>query len=220
MASGPAPSGGEYLVEYVPGCPLCLTPLQDPATRWCQACARDAVSTREDVVRHLPGICHDLNGLDLALAQPVKVELVDAAELARLTGDRPGSVLGITMTVDRTVVRLAVLRDLPVLVFGQVVAHEYMHAWLTQQGAPALLDVVIEGVCELAAYAWLRSRRQDPRAVNLMRAMKRNPDPTYGRGLRLVHQAAWTHGTWPTLESVVRTGRLPSSAEPTGEQPP
>jgi hypothetical protein len=106
-----------------------------------------------------------------------------------------------------TVIR--VLAGLPVTVFGQVVAHEFGHAWLAQFGARPADGNVEEGLCEVISYAWLK-RANTSYAEALREQICLNPDPIYGAGFRLVHTAVHSQGLKTVIESLATSGELPS----------
>ena len=88
----------------------------------------------------------------------------------------------------REPLEILILGGLPALLFGRIVAHEAMHAWLAQEGVSTLPAIEEEGLCELAAYEWLGLRR-GRLSRGLRGAAERNPAPVYGDGFRLVHRA-------------------------------
>ena len=97
---------------------------------------------------------------------------------------------------------------LPPVYFGQAVAHEIGHAWLAQYGQSPRDPAVEEGLSELFAYAWFK-RDGSPYAERLRAQIRRNPDPVYGHGFRLVHAAVDRHGIERVLASLLTTGALP-----------
>jgi len=184
----------------------------DPAlgTDWllCRRCGVTAVRTQRDVKRVLPPIAARIRALSIRTTTPVQVRLVARDELrGRLDGI--GTVHGLTVVAGRDVVDLMVARDLPLVRFGVVVAHEVMHAYLAQQGFGELPQPVEEGLCELLAHAWLKDQPGRP-AEWERRRLVNNPDPVYGDGFRAARDAAIRMGSVRrTLEHVRRHGRLP-----------
>ena len=79
---------------------------------------------------------------------------------------------------------------------AQVLAHEYMHAWLWLQKFPPMPHVVEEGLAELASYLYLVSLlHADPAEASLLvcdepriraqiRSIETNGNPAYGGGFR------------------------------------
>jgi hypothetical protein len=190
-----------------PRCRCCGAPTDD--ARLCTGCASDTVGTREDVQARLPTVRSGLHALGLRLATPVRVRLVSQEELGHALGVRSEpNALGVTVSSGNTVVDLAVLHGLTGTEFGEVVAHEAMHAWLVQRGLGGLPTVYAEGLAEYTAYAWLH-RVGDERSRMRERKIATNPDPVYGDGFRLVHAAADKYGMRAVLSAVRDTGRLP-----------
>jgi hypothetical protein len=108
----------------------------------------------------------------------------------------------------RTVAGIEVVRGLTSVHFGATVAHEIGHAWLIQRGAPIADPVLLEGVCEVFASAWLK-RRPGRLPQALREAMAANPDNVYGAGYRLVREAVARSGIRLVLRELCRSGRLP-----------
>lgn len=160
----------------------------------CRACQRHAISDAADVRTTLPIIRGELRELGLDLRSKVRVRLGAPAELAR--HDEPsgdGHLLGLTLTTGTgghrpDHIEILLMGGLPALVFGRVVAHEAMHAWLAQE-AVRLPHIEEEGLCELAAHTWL-SRRGGRLWLGLRWATERRDDPIYGVGFRRVWTAS------------------------------
>ena len=84
---------------------------------------------------------------------------------------------------------------LPALHAAQVLAHEFMHAWMWLQGFPPLEPALEEGLCELASYLYLLSclkepletgtlRRDEAHLRAQIRSIEANAHPDYGGGFR------------------------------------
>jgi hypothetical protein len=168
----------------------------------------------QDRVRNvLPAIRDGLHDLGIRLARPVQVELVSPqvlGDLAEPWDATPDPALaGLTVSSGNRVLRLTVVTGLPLMWFGAVVAHEAMHAWMTERRFPAdLAPALTEGMCQLTAYSWLR-RQSDPRAALIRDSMEKDPDPDYGAGFRTVRDAVAGHGLKPVLAALRSHGRLP-----------
>ncbi|WP_099343950.1 MULTISPECIES: protein DA1 [unclassified Actinoplanes] len=174
----------------------------------CPRCAATAVRTQQDVRRVLPPIAARLRALSIWTTKPVRVRLVPVAEL-QADWHGSGALLGGTVCVGSEVVDLMVVRDLPLVRFGAVVAHEVMHAYLVQHGFGELPPPVEEGLCELLAHAWLKGEPGAPAEWERRRIMD-NPDPVYGNGFRAARQAALrVGGVSRMLAHVRRYGDLP-----------
>lgn len=180
-----------------------------PGMLRCPTCSSEAVLTQVDARRFIPRLRRDLAGMGIALAARVRVRLVPLGDL-----DSSGSttLLGLTEQrwydgdAARRSVEIRVAAGLPPTHFGRVVAHEVGHAWLGERGAWVADQRIEEGVCEVFAAAWLK-RRRTSLADSLREQIRRNPDPTYGGGYRLVHEAVVRRGISAVLDSICRTGR-------------
>lgn len=145
--------------------------------------------------------------LGIELDQRVRVTLTDS--LPRVAGR---SVNGMTHAVhqSREVVGITVASGLTRIGFCGTVAHEIGHAWLVQRGAAVSDPVLVEGVCELFASAWLK-KQPGHLAAATRKVMAVNPDPTYGAGYRTVREAVVAHGIKPVLAALCADGRLPGT---------
>ncbi|XP_038883375.1 protein DA1-related 1-like isoform X2 [Benincasa hispida] len=56
------------------------------------------------------------------------------------------------------VTAILILYGLPRLLTGSILAHEMMHAWLRLQGYPNLKPEIEEGICQVLAHIWLKSK--------------------------------------------------------------
>lgn len=194
-------------------CGLCTRP-RSPGPGWsrlsgsgvrCPTCAADAVDTQERARRYIPRVREQLAALGIELDQRVRVRLVDVIHLpdgAAATGLTHG------WEHSRTVAGIEVVRGLTSVHFGATVAHEIGHAWLIQRGAPVTDPVLLEGVCEVFASAWLK-RRPGRLPQALREAMAANPDNVYGAGYRLVRDAVARAGIRIVLHELCRSGNLP-----------
>ncbi|MET0425007.1 MAG: protein DA1 [Actinoplanes sp.] len=195
-----------------PRCIACMAPADpDVGTEvaLCRLCEATSVRSQQDVKRVLPPIAAELRQLQIRTTAPVRVRLVTAAEV---NSHQPGhgDALGMTVSRGGNVVDLMVVRDLPYTKFGSTVAHEVMHAYLTQQGFPQLPPQVAEGLCQLLAYAWVR-RRKDPQASAELRLIAETTDPVYGDGFRRARASAERIGVRATLDHVRRHRDFPSA---------
>lgn len=192
----------------MPLCTFCNAPIREQADQLCGTCAKTAIMDQAAVKRVLPGIREELRKMGLELPTPVKITLISRRQMATVTGKPPGLTEGLTYFVGQTVVNISVISGLPEIEFGSVVAHECMHAWMIQQGYPPLSEPIAEGLCQLASYGYLRSRK-DSSARVLRKMIEIWPDPVYGDGFRLVRDAVTKHRLGKVLSTVRRTGRLP-----------
>jgi hypothetical protein len=173
----------------------------------CGACHAGAVRTQDDVRREVPQVRAKLHAMGIRLLTPVRVAL--APEGLGTVSDSGRQRTGLTVTRGAEVLSLQVAAGLTPCRFGATVAHECMHAWLAQRAFPPASDEVTEGICQLVAYGYLVRRSTDPRACLAAQAMRRDPDPVYGGGFRLVRGLAQRLGAAAVIEHVRRTGQLP-----------
>jgi len=196
-----------------PPCALCSLPvsasLSDATARYCRRCAATAVVRQAHVSRLVPPVKERLHRLGLHLRTPVRVRLVPPGELLTAAGTFSGATpCGLTVSVGNQVVDLMIAEGLPAVQFGATVAHEATHAWMIQNGFPALPGHLAEGLCQLTAYAWAR-REAEPLAAIVQQQIEKNPDVVYGDGFRQVYQAARRSSVAAVMRSLKTTGRLP-----------
>lgn len=188
-------------------CALCAMPADAPglAVPLCRRCAATSIRNQADVGRELPSVKHQLAALGIRTVSPVRVQLASPEVLRGIAGDH---ALGATVSRGTNVVDLFVLKDLPLLKFGTVVAHEVMHTYMTQNGFGQVPSLVAEGLCQLLAYAWI-IRQDGMLAAAERRRIEDNPDPIYGEGFRQAHEAVKRAGVRHTLATVKEQHRLP-----------
>ena len=204
-------------------CVLCCRPRPDTATPgWaafsrgsvrCPTCVRGAIESPADARRNIPLIREQMATLGIQLAKRVRVTLAAPDELN--LGDTPASLLlGLTQHQswegddEVEVLGIQIASGLTPMHFGQTVAHEIGHAWLSQRGATDLDPILAEGTCELFANAWLK-KQANPLAAAIRQSMHTNPDPIYGNGFRLVRASVRTHGIASVLDHLCRRYSLP-----------
>ncbi|WP_327006629.1 protein DA1 [Dactylosporangium sp. NBC_01737] len=204
-------------------CMFCARTHDDPAPPgWrpftagmmrCPRCLVDAVETQREARLHLPSVRRQMTEIGLELPERVRVRIVSPQEAEAVAGPlATGVLLGLTEQLiggeeGTRVTGISIVAGMPPTYFGRAVAHEIGHAWLALRGRAPVDDVVEEGVCELFAYAWLR-RRGTPMALQLRSRLGANPDPVYGGGFRMVHQAVQRHGIATVLDRLLTTGGL------------
>jgi hypothetical protein len=196
-------------------CVLCNRP-RSPGPGWhelpgrrprCPTCSVDAVDTQAEARKHIPAVRADMAALGIVLDKRVRVTLVDT--LSRFAGR---SVNGLTHFVQGTgeVIGISVVSGLTRVGFCATVAHEIGHVWLVQKGAAVTEPVLVEGLCELFAAAWLK-KQAGHLATAIREAMAANPDPVYGVGYRTVRNAVVVHGIGPVLAALCADGGLPGA---------
>lgn len=205
--------GDVYCVshESAPKCQGCGAP--SGPEPYCAGCAATRVLDQAQVRTVLPAIRDGLHGLGIRLTKPVQVELVSPGVMRDISGPwdatSDSAMSGLTISSGDQVLRLTIVTGLPLMWFGAVVAHEAMHAWLTQRRFPVDLAAPLnEGLCQLTAFSWLR-RQSDPLAALVRQTMEADPDPDYGVGFRTVRDSVVRHGLKPVLASLRSKGRLP-----------
>ena len=77
---------------------------------------------------------------------------------------------------------LYLLTDLPDVIAAKVMAHELTHDYLYHHAGRGRNNKITEGICEAVSGAFLESRK----LTGYLEAMKKNPNPVYGAGFRLI----------------------------------
>ena len=122
----------------------------------------------------------------------------------------------------RQVSEVRLQRGLPALHAAQVLAHEFMHAWLWLQGFPHMDHALEEGLCELGSYVYLLSCLHEPpddgaavleRDEAALRAefrsLETNAHPHYGGGFRACVRSLRGREIHALLSHVREHARLP-----------
>ena len=91
---------------------------------------------------------------------------------------------------------LYLLTDLPDIIAAKVMAHELTHDYLYHHAGRGNDPKVTEGICEAVSGAFLESRKFN----GYLEAMKKNPDPVYGAGFRLIFPQLKRYGFKGMLE--------------------
>ncbi len=201
--------GGMFCTAHqdLPSCRLCGAPFRGGG-RFCDPCAATGVNTQDELHALLPKARAVLRAMGMSLKHPVRVRLVDETRMHAMSANESGMVGGFITIQGQRVMEIYVAAGLPEMEFGATVAHEFMHAWIAQNGFPRLDRAVEEGLCQVVAYRWLRDQ-PDSRASLVRNSIDNNPDPVYGDGFRTVKQAVKRHGMNAVLATVKATGRLP-----------
>jgi hypothetical protein len=173
----------------------------------CPACGDRAVESHHQLLRNVQPIRMHMRAGGFQLDTPVRIRFGRNDLPPTTTPTRSPFIQGQTRTHLRdgrvTSLEVMVLRGLPPEWFGWTVIHEYVHAWLRQQGVHGLPLVVEEGLAELVAHDWATSRRS-PVASGLAEQCEKSPDPVYGSGLRRC-LAGFRAANLPLIEFVRRT---------------
>ncbi len=165
----------------------------------CKRCRQTAIDTVEQGQPVLTQVRKALARLGLEIGPATTpLRLVDQHELNRRS-TKPYSTQPTGMAchqsetrngqvVERQVEAILILFGLPREHFAAVAAHELMHSYLFMNAFPDLEPVVEEGLCELAAYMWLK-QQGTPEAAYRMALMEKNEDTVYGKGFQLARHS-------------------------------
>jgi hypothetical protein len=182
----------------------------------CSDCSKEAVVGEEGVQRYLPRVRADLEEIGIKLPRHVGVRFVEASALKPASAEIGGMTMGMThMTTtqgDGGGIVIVLLRGLPPLMFGRVLAHEATHAWLAQLDAKPADLAIEEGLCEAVADAWL-SLHKSPVGDRLRQAIDARRDPVYGDGFQIALAALRSYGLRELVRCLQRTGGLPTPGQ-------
>jgi hypothetical protein len=175
----------------------------------------------------------DRHGIGIG-AVPLRVRLMDETDF-RLHGRH--AVEGTTSKVLRPppvlrgVEAVSLQPRLTAIHSAQVLAHEYMHAWLWLHGFPPLAPRLEEGLCELVSYLYLLSclheplggagaLEHEPAALRQqIGAIEANAHPDYGGGFRDCVRALRGRALHDVLSHVRQHAQLPPPID-NGDAPP
>jgi hypothetical protein len=224
-----APLLGGYLVDYFgaafcpihaqqyPACTFCgrLVPTTNCAGAACSMCRRAVVASREEAKRPVETVWLWLANRGIVLqTETVSLELCNHSKLTSLSNARVGSkCLGVTRTTLWNPVgnpsSVGILSGLPVTVFKGVVAHEFGHAWLHQNGVHDISSKEAEGLCELLSFCFYKEAVAEKEGPYHAEAIARNPDAVYGDGFRLAHRHYLRTGLSSLFQFVKINKRFP-----------
>jgi len=103
---------------------------------------------------------------------------------------------------------ILVLNGLTEIGATAVLAHEVGHAYMFAHDFAELPPVVEEGMAELFAFLWLRSRK-GPEVAFYLHRMEENESPIYGEGYKHARQYMFDNGFWKLLDYVKKNARFP-----------
>lgn len=153
----------------------------------CGLCADSMVATQDSVEKCRREVLalFRKNGI-LGIPSDIPIELSDLHVVARRAG---GLVLGrnkgrISPSRSRYSFSIQVYYQLPRLVFCGVLAHELLHSWVALY-AIDLPPEEEEGFCNLGEYLVLQ-QDSTPYGVYRISCLRKDPDPVYGEGFRLM----------------------------------
>jgi len=224
-----APLLGGYLVDHFgaafcpihaqqyPACTFCgrLVPTTDRAAAVCSVCRRTVVASREEAKRPVETVRSWLANRGIVLQkQTVSLELCDHSKLTSLSNAWVGSkCLGVTRTTlwnpFGNPSSVGILSGLPVTLFKGVVAHEFGHAWMHQNGLERLSPKEAEGLCELLSFCFYKEAVAEREGSYHAEAIEKNPDTVYGDGFRLAHRHYLQMGLSSLFQFAKAHKRLP-----------
>ncbi len=204
-------------------CAFCCRPTDVVGEEWvdlgnrtlrCPKCSDGAIDDVERLRQHLPAVRARLAEIGFGLERRVKVRLVTATELQDQMSADGSPLFGVTRLMGRANGRsdaldISVLRGLPPLWFGRIIAHENMHAWLAEHAIKPARSMIEEGLCELAAFGWLKHENPTCLSDALRSSIRVNADSIYGDGFRMVQESVRLHGLKTVLAAVRLTQDLP-----------
>ncbi|MHA1370125.1 MAG: protein DA1 [Promethearchaeota archaeon] len=207
--------------------------------RYCCNLCRPKVINEDEVNRRVfPRIISLFNEYDLkmtSLIEGVRVWLVDLHEIRRHVSKRGkssddeittgvirksvkietqnvyknGRFVGVQQVEKKKIHAILVLYGLTEIFVSGVIAHELGHAFMFMHDFPELPSLVEEGMAEIFAFLWYRSRR-GPEVDYRLHLMNSNTNPIYGSGFKAARKYMSRRGFWALLNHVKRHGRFPS----------
>jgi hypothetical protein len=176
----------------------------------CEIFAKDGqnyyqtvINTKEladPVVEKMRGyLYYNLGGM--AVGYPYVVDLVSPQDLDKMA---PATYKGMEVGLykfEQTYHHIYMINDLAVDDFLGTVAHEFAHAWQTENCPPNQNIVIKEGFADWVAYKVL----QMDGAINASNNIFYRVDPVYGKGFKIILQVEDQRGLAGVLEYVKKT---------------
>ena len=82
--------------------------------------------------------------------------------------------------------KIYALNGIPEIYLASTVAHEIMHAWITENTGDKMSSQVIEGACNFASYLYLKDIN-NPDSRLIIKRLEINRNNTYGTGYRNIY---------------------------------
>ena len=164
----------------------------------CKRCFGDAIKPGDSIEKVKTSVIHALYNVgfnDLRI-QDVFLEIVSAQRLAEIRKEpinmnfkgftisniTTSRLYGILTTSRKFKHNIYFLTHLTNVEFAGTLAHELLHAWLTQNGVK-MPQKQTEGFCNMGAYL-MYSSMQGENAKMQLKSLHESPDPIYGDGFR------------------------------------
>lgn len=181
----------------------------------CGKCNKTAVTTMKQVGHSEKKVLRILAAAGLFIPEKHPVHLVDQAELSEIgdglyNKDTKGFTNSLTKSLGRKIISVDhtvyILTNLAEIKFMGVLAHEFLHVWLNEQGIKLPITET-EGFCNLGTML-VNKAHQEPVAKILQENLEKNPDPVYGDGYRIMKTKLDKLG-WDKLIGEIRNSLKP-----------
>lgn len=198
--------------QSLPKCQWCGVPTQGQAYGGpnCDGCTRSAIKVTDEAMISIRRVGTAMARRGFRIRPHVRVVLDGRRDLQDegLFSGSPHQ-LGVThysyaWSRQPRDLTIALLEGMPRVLFEACFTHEYGHALLAGTPASNAADWVGEGFSECLAFAYLMEDERSPAATEHARAIRMNPDPTYGGGFRKVHASVKRHGLAAVAEALVK----------------
>nr|MDO8112200.1 protein DA1 [Candidatus Sigynarchaeota archaeon] len=195
----------------------------------CNICKPKIIGEQEVNQRVLPRLVEFFKYYELPLTDlisGVPVHLVNAREISQqIKGDSLHPVTGLIrkIIVTQDIIRNGVvvgqqqakkikeilaLNGLTEINVTGVIAHEIGHAYMFAHDFPDMPPVVEEGMAELFAFLWLKSRKGPEVAYQLYK-LENNDSEIYGAGYKRAREYMGDKGFWALLNYVKKNAKFP-----------
>jgi hypothetical protein len=165
----------------------------------CNLCYEKAVFGQNDIKDLLSKVVDKLISMGISLNKNnISVQAVDKNELKRISGmEKFYRLEGFCKSESQTEYvnakkkktlfnhKIYVLNGLVSINLEAIMAHELMHAWISENTPDNQSSDVREGSCNFISYKYLFSFT-DPDVKYLILSMEKNPDPVYGLGFQKI----------------------------------
>ncbi len=162
----------------------------------CTLCFLESVSEQYQINEILKKVISKLNSFGINLNEKnIKAIGVDRNELKRRSSSFSDNTQGFcdsetksNFLNDKLVSKLYhhtiyILSGTHYLSMEATLAHELMHAWMTENCSEKLPDKIKEGSCNYISYLYLNSLT-DSKKNDFIKLLENDPDPVYGKGFK------------------------------------
>ena len=170
----------------------------------CKLCSASMVDSHEKKLHSTNSVIELLSRKEIYIVEDsIEISLVDKKTLQKailhLSNHNEETVKAITI-LNNNKYEIKILWGLNQLEFEGVLAHELLHVWIDYNNI-RLNESKLEGFCNLGS-AMVYKYYNNQLSNILLKSMRNNDDPIYGRGYKYMNSILKVHG-WKSFKSIL-----------------